>query len=116
MARIKKRLRAAGEDSGGVSPTIQPTASEAVIICNGERTEYDTPTLDPHLAPPSGRFGIGAYLLFNVIFAAFCVAQLLLVRWQLGEQKGLFFFFALLMAAFFVVSVFDYLYDRFIDP
>ena len=61
---------------------------------------------------PERRFSIREYVLLNVIFDAFCLLQLLLVRVFLSETRGLYFFFALLMIGFLLVSVFDYFYDR----
>ena len=61
---------------------------------------------------PDRLFTIKEYLLLNIVFDAFCVLQLGLVSLFLRETRGVFFFFCLLMAGFFVVSVFDYLYDR----
>lgn len=52
------------------------------------------------------------YLLLNVLFDAFCIAALVVVRITVHETRGLYFFFGLLMFGFFAVSVFDYLYDR----
>lgn len=57
-------------------------------------------------------FSVREYLLLNVIFDAFCVLQLVLVRLFLRETRGLYFFFGLIMIGFLLVSIFDYFYDR----
>lgn len=52
------------------------------------------------------------YVLLNVLFDAFCLVQLVLARLILRETRGLYFFFAVLILGFLLVSVFDYLYER----
>lgn len=52
------------------------------------------------------------YVILNLVFDGFCVLQLLLVAIFLRETRGLYFFFALLMIGFLLVSIFDYVYDR----
>lgn len=61
------------------------------------------------------RFGAAFYLVANLVFMAFCALQLVLVKAVIGETQGLYFFFAVLVIGFLLVSVFDYSYDRFID-
>lgn len=81
----------------------------------------DTGTSQPGPGQPSApeaerrgfNLSVRQYILLNVIFDAFLVFQLLLVRVFIQQTRGLYFFFALLMLGFLVVSVFDYLYDRF---
>lgn len=60
-------------------------------------------------------FSLKQYLLMNAIFDAFCIAQLIIVKVVIRETRGLYFFFALLMLGFLAVSIFDYVYDRYID-
>jgi hypothetical protein len=66
--------------------------------------------------PPAGAaakpFGARQYLLMNAAFALFCIVQLVVVRVVLGDSQGLYFFFALMVAGFAAVSLFDYVYDR----
>lgn len=62
---------------------------------------------------PSRRCTIMEYIIMNVIFDGFILAQAALVMSFMRETRGLYFFFGLLMVAFFVVSVFDYVYDRY---
>lgn len=61
------------------------------------------------------RFGASFYLIANLVFMAFCALQLVLVKAVIGETQGLYFFFAVLVIGFLLVSIFDYSYDRFID-
>lgn len=70
----------------------------------------DQPAAQPH------RFTIAQYAVMNALFAAFLVIQLVLVQVFVRETRGLYFFFGLLMAGFLLVSVFDYLYDRYLAP
>lgn len=125
MAKQKKQQRGpAGQTSGRAavssSPAEQAPAEKAPVtpdaVPDSTPGDAETVAFDPPLAPPAPRFGLGSYVLFNVIFDAFCLLQLLLVRVVLGEQRGLYFFFALLMVAFLIVSIYDYLYDRYVDP
>ncbi len=62
---------------------------------------------------PSRRCTIKEYIIMNLIFDGFILAQAALVMSFMRETRGLYFFFGLLMVAFFFVSVFDYVYDRF---
>jgi hypothetical protein len=72
-----------------------------------------TPPRTAAVAVPSDRkFTFLEYLILNAIFDAFCLAQLVLVRLFLKETRGLYYFFALLMIGFLLVSIFDYFYDR----
>ena len=65
---------------------------------------------------PAPAFRVKHYLAWIGLVIAFCVVQLLVVRFVLGETQGVYFFFSLLVTGFVLVSVFDYLYDRHIDP
>jgi hypothetical protein len=60
-------------------------------------------------------FSLKQYLLMNVIFDVFCILQLVIVKLVIHETRGLYFFFGLLMLGFLAVSIFDYVYDRYID-
>jgi hypothetical protein len=59
-----------------------------------------------------GKVTLKGYVLLNLMFDAFCILQLLFIRFTLHETRGLYFFFGLLMVGFLVVSVYDYVYDR----
>ena len=61
---------------------------------------------------PGGKLTLKGYVILNVLFDAFCVFQLLFIRFTLHETRGLYFFFGLLMIGFLVVSIYDYVYDR----
>ena len=67
-------------------------------------------------APPAAHaaegFSARQYLMMNAAFALFCIVQLVVVRLVLGDSQGLYFFFALMVAGFAAVSLFDYIYDR----
>lgn len=69
--------------------------------------------LDERAAPV---FRAKHYLVWIGLVIAFCVLQVLVVRLVLGETQGIYFFFGLLVTGFILVSVFDYVYDRHIDP
>ena len=125
MAKAKKRERATAGQSparttAAPSPAEQSSAEKARVepgaIPDTAQCDAEAIAFDPPLASPAVRFGLGSYVLLNVIFDAFCLLQLLLVRNRLGEQRGLYFFFGLLMVAFLIVSIYDYLYDRYVDP
>lgn len=62
------------------------------------------------------RFTLAQYAVMNAVFAVFLVIQMVLVQVFVRETRGLYFFFGLLMAGFVLVSVFDYLYDRYLAP
>ena len=64
------------------------------------------------LPRPNGRFPLRSYILMNVLFDGFCFFNLLFIRQTLRETRGLYFFFGLLMVGFFLVSLYDYLFDR----
>lgn len=66
----------------------------------------------PSLFHPDGKLTVKGYVLLNLIFDAFCIFQLLFIRFTMHETRGLYFFFGLLMVGFFVVSIYDYVYDR----
>ena len=68
---------------------------------------------DPGNVRKGRRFPVRQYVLINLVFYIFCIVQLLPVQFVLRETRGLYFFFGLLMFGFLVVSVFDFLYDRY---
>jgi hypothetical protein len=58
------------------------------------------------------RFPLLGYVIINLIFWAYCVVQLLVIKWLLRETTGLYFFFGVLAIGFTLVSIYDYAYDR----
>ncbi len=52
------------------------------------------------------------YAIINVAFLVFCIIQLIIVYFTLPDSQGVFFFFALLVFAFFLVSFTEYLFER----
>ncbi len=63
-------------------------------------------------AASSNRLGFNDYLMLNLVFFAFCIIQLIIVRLLLPDFAGLYFFFGFLMCAFSVASVFDFLCEK----
>jgi hypothetical protein len=57
----------------------------------------------------TGALSVKDYVTLNLIFGAFCIIQLVIVRILLRDFAGLYFFFGFIMCAFSVASVFDYL-------
>ncbi len=57
-------------------------------------------------------FPLKGYIILNIIFYLFCALQLFIVKKAGGETEGLFFFFGVIAIGFTIVSIFDYLYDR----
>ncbi len=87
----------------------QKKPREPESAATGARTE-------PSAAARPVTFSVAQYALLNGVFIAFCALLLLLVRVVLRETQGLYFFFGLMVAGFFLVSVFDYAYDRLAAP
>jgi hypothetical protein len=102
----KKRTRAPDDRA-----PFQPQGAPARVAPRPESAQAAA-VVQPATQAESRLCSIKEYILLNVIFDAFCLLQLLLVRLFLGESRGLYFFFALLMIGFLFVSIFDYLYDR----
>ena len=59
------------------------------------------------------RFSALEYLFVNALFWVFCLVNLLVAKWYMGETTGLFFFFGVMALGFTAVSVLSYLHDRF---
>jgi len=57
-------------------------------------------------------FPVRGYVILNVVFWAFCIVEILIIRWWLRDIQGVIFFFALLAIGFTLVSIYDALYDR----
>lgn len=57
-------------------------------------------------------FPLKGYIILNLIFWAFCIAQILALRWLFKDSIGIYFFFTVLGAGFTIVSIFDCVYDR----
>ncbi|MBX7245731.1 MAG: hypothetical protein K1X53_09530 [Candidatus Sumerlaeaceae bacterium] len=94
MAKKKQRSPSGPADSGALAATS--TDQEAVV----------------EAAAHSRLFSVKEYVILNLVWDAFCILMLVLVAVVLKETRGLIFFFALLMAGFLFVSIFDYAYDR----
>ena len=59
------------------------------------------------------RFTAFEYLVANAIFWVFCLLNLLVAKWYMGESTGLFFFFGVMAIGFTAACVLSYLHDRF---
>ena len=57
-------------------------------------------------------FPVRGYVWLNLLFWAFCLVEVLVIRWWLKDIQGVIFFFALLAVGFTLVSIYDALYDR----
>lgn len=57
-------------------------------------------------------FPFKGYLVLNLIFWGFCILQVIVLRFLIGDVIGIMFFFLVLGAGFTIVSVFDFAYDR----
>lgn len=97
MAKKKREKESQSQSAGA--------ASTAVACAPQESGSESAPTQDTPLS-------FRDYVLLNVIFDVFCVVQLVLARLFIRETRGLYFFFAMLIIGFFLVSMFDYLYER----
>jgi len=73
---------------------------EPLELMDGENQEQET------------MFPVRGYVILNLCFWAFCVVEILIVRWWLKDIQGVIFFFLLLAIGFTAVSVYDGLYDR----
>lgn len=61
------------------------------------------------------RFTALEYLVVNAAFWLFCLVNLLVAKWFMGEATGLFFFFGVMALGFTVACVLSYLHDRFYE-
>lgn len=59
-----------------------------------------------------GSLQIKDYVFLNLIFAVFCIVQLLILRVLISDFAGLYFFFGFIMCAFFITSVFDCMAEK----
>lgn len=59
------------------------------------------------------RFTAFEYLVVNALFWVFCLVNLLVAKWFMGETTGLFFFFGVMALGFTAACVISYLHDRF---
>jgi len=57
-------------------------------------------------------FPVRGYILLNILFWAFCIVEVLIIRWWLKDIQGIVFFFGLLAIGFTLVSIYDGVYDR----
>lgn len=76
-----------------------------------DQEEERKPTVEEE-EEDEGLFPISGYIALNVFFWAFCVGEVLLIRWWLKEIRGVVFFFGLLAVGFTLVSIYDCIYDR----
>lgn len=84
----------------------RPTESEAVV------ESIQAPTV---VEPDPERFSALEYLVVNAAFWLFCLVNLLVAKWFMGEATGLFFFFGVMAFGFTVACVLSYLHDRFYE-
>jgi hypothetical protein len=61
------------------------------------------------------RFSALEYLVVNAVFWIFCVINLLVAKWFMGEATGLFFFFGIMATGFTAACIISYLHDRFYE-
>ena len=61
------------------------------------------------------RFTALEYLVVNGVFWVFCVVNLVVAQWFLGEATGLYFFFGIMATGFTVACLLSYLHDRFYE-
>lgn len=85
---------------------------------NKQKSKNLEPALEPIPASPRieeadpERFSALEYLFVNALFWVFCLVNLLVAKWYMGEMTGLFFFFGVMALGFTTVSVIAYLHDR----
>jgi len=81
------------------------------------KTQESVAELEPVSAPPEEpdpeRFTAFEYLVVNALFWLFCLVNLLVAKWYMGEMTGLFFFFGVMALGFTAACVISYLHDRF---
>lgn len=91
----------------------KPQPSTAASI-SAEEAQVQ-PSAEPVAVPVArtpGLLHVRHYVLLNIVFDAFCLLQLIIARIVIRDTRGMYFFFALLMIGFLLVSVFDFAYDR----
>jgi len=67
------------------------------------------------LEPDPERFTALEYLVVNAAFWLFCLVNLLVAKWFMGEATGLYFFFGVMALGFSVACLLSYLHDRFYE-
>ncbi len=65
--------------------------------------------------PDPERLSALEYLVVNAVFWLFCVINLLVARWFMGEATGLYFFFGVMALGFTFACLLSYLHDRFYE-
>jgi hypothetical protein len=93
---------ARGKSKSGTKPAIpvrEPELTTAPVVLES----------DPE------RFSALEYLIVNAAFWLFCLVNLLVAKWFMGETTGLFFFFGVMALGFTVACVLSYLHDRFYE-
>jgi hypothetical protein len=89
-----------------------PRDEKAALRSTTRASSARTQSFWSSLLLPDGKVTGRGYVVMNVLFDVFCILQLFFIRFTLHETRGLYFFFGLLMLGFFVVSIYDYAYDR----
>lgn len=80
---------------------------------NKERTHSKANSLrKTEVLTSSDKLELKDYVFLNLIFYAFCIVQLIIVRLLLRDFAGLYFFFGFIMCAFLVASVFDFVAEK----
>lgn len=91
---------------------VRKSKSPPRPVVRSTEAETASPALttasEPKQTPEAYSLKLKHYLLMNVGFIVFCAIQLIIVTSTLPDSQGVFFFFALLAVAFFVVSFTDY--------
>jgi hypothetical protein len=97
----------------GLTPE-QPPATEDPTAPPFSSSETRSPEIIPAHLPetPATPLTVFQYLMMNAIFYSLCLIILLFVRLTMQETRGLWYFFALIMVSFTLVSIYDFLYDR----
>lgn len=58
-------------------------------------------------------FPLKGYFILNIVFYMFCLIHVFIVHKAGGQTRELIFFFSTIAAGFSIVSVFDFVYDRY---
>ena len=72
----------------------------------------NSPTTADDNTKAEALFPLKGYIILNLIFWAFCIIQMLALRWIFKDSICIYFFFTVLGAGFTIASFFDYFYDR----
>lgn len=91
----------------GKGKPLSKTAKETQTIVVDE--PYRMEESDPE------RFSAFAYLVVNAGFWIFCLINLFVAQWFMGEATGLYFFFGVMAVGFTAACLLSYLHDRFFE-